>query len=113
MNETSAGSSGLVFENRTVGGGVPAMLVAAVEKALARCMSEGTLAGYPVIGLKRRRRRHGGRFEKGHRADLPDVCLSRHGGLDATIALGLFMTRRECRLGRELQLALSATRDQY
>lgn len=46
------GSSGLVFENRTVGGVVPAMFVAAVEKALARCMSEGTLAGYPVIGLK-------------------------------------------------------------
>ena len=46
------GSSGLVFENRTVGGALPAMLVAAVEKALARCMSEGTLAGYPVIGLK-------------------------------------------------------------
>jgi elongation factor G len=46
------GSPGLVFENRTVGGAVPAMFVAAVEKALARCMSEGTLAGYPVAGLK-------------------------------------------------------------
>jgi elongation factor G len=31
---------------------VPAMFVAAVEKALAQCMSEGTLAGYPVIALK-------------------------------------------------------------
>jgi elongation factor G len=46
------GLSGLVFENRTVGGAVPAMFVAAVEKALAQCMFEGTLAGYPVIGLK-------------------------------------------------------------
>src|SRR5262245_22748673 len=46
------GLSGFVFENRTVGGAVPAMFVAAVEKALAHCMSEGTLAGYPVIGLK-------------------------------------------------------------
>jgi elongation factor G len=46
------GASGLVFENRTTGGAVPAMFVAAVEKALAHCMSEGTLAGYPVIGLK-------------------------------------------------------------
>jgi elongation factor G len=46
------GLSGLVFENRIVGGVVPAMFVAAVEKALAQCMSEGTLAGYPVIGLK-------------------------------------------------------------
>jgi elongation factor G len=45
-------ASGLVFENRAVGGAVPATLVATVEKTLAQCMSEGTLAGYPVIGLK-------------------------------------------------------------
>jgi elongation factor G len=43
---------GLVFENRTVGGALPAMFVAAIEKTLAQCMFEGTLAGYPVIGLK-------------------------------------------------------------
>jgi Elongation factor G, domain IV/Elongation factor G C-terminus len=30
----------------------PAMFVAPVERTLAQCMSEGTLAGYPVIGLK-------------------------------------------------------------
>jgi elongation factor G len=46
------GRSGLVFENRTVGGVVPAMFAAAVEKALKQCMAEGTLAGYPVIALK-------------------------------------------------------------
>jgi elongation factor G len=46
------GASGLVFENRTTGGVVPAMFAAAVEKALAQCMSEGTLAGYPVLALK-------------------------------------------------------------
>jgi elongation factor G len=46
------GASGLVFESRITGGAVPAVFVAAVEKALAQCMSEGTLAGYPVIGLK-------------------------------------------------------------
>ena len=46
------GAPGLVFENRTTGGAVPAMFAAAVEKALAQCMSEGTLVGYPVIGLK-------------------------------------------------------------
>jgi elongation factor G len=45
-------ASGLAFENRTVGGALPAVFVAAIEKALAQCMSEGTLAGYPVIGLK-------------------------------------------------------------
>jgi elongation factor G len=43
---------GLVFENRAVGSALPPMFVAAVEKTLAQCMSEGTLAGYPVIGLK-------------------------------------------------------------
>ena len=37
-------ASGLVFENRTGGG--------TVERALAQCMSEGTLAGYPVTGIK-------------------------------------------------------------
>jgi elongation factor G len=45
-------ASGLVFENRAVGGAIPAMFVATVEKTLAQCMSEGTLAGYPVIGVK-------------------------------------------------------------
>jgi elongation factor G len=45
-------ASSLVFENRTVGGALPAVFVAVVEKTLAQCMSEGTLAGYPVIGLK-------------------------------------------------------------
>src|SRR5262249_39236111 len=30
----------------------PPVFVAAVEKALGQCMSEGTLAGYPVIALK-------------------------------------------------------------
>ena len=45
-------ASGLVFENRTSGGAVPTAFVAAVEKALTKCMSEGTLAGYSVIGLK-------------------------------------------------------------
>ena len=53
MEPLGDGSSGLALRTGiAVGGVVPAMFVAAVEKALARCMSEGTLAGYPVIGLK-------------------------------------------------------------
>jgi elongation factor G len=45
-------ASGLVFEDCSAGGALPAVLVATVEKTLAQCMSEGTLAGYPVIGLR-------------------------------------------------------------
>jgi elongation factor G len=52
LEPLSENASGLVFENRAVRGAVPAMFVAAVERTLAQCMSEGTLAGYPVIGLK-------------------------------------------------------------
>jgi elongation factor G len=44
-------ASGLVFEDRTAGGALPAALVAVVEKTLAQCLSAGTL-GYPVAGLK-------------------------------------------------------------
>jgi elongation factor G len=43
--------SGLMFEDRTAGGALPAVFVTVIEKTLAQCMSEGTL-GYPVIGLK-------------------------------------------------------------
>ncbi len=50
--EPSEDASGLVFEDRTAGGALPVALVAVVEKTVAQCMFEGTLAGYPVIGLK-------------------------------------------------------------
>ncbi len=46
------GEAGLLFENQCVGGAVPMLYVSAVEKAIAAAMSEGTLAGYPVIALK-------------------------------------------------------------
>lgn len=45
-------ASALVFENRTAGGVLPAVFVAAVERALGQCMSEGTLTGHPVTGIK-------------------------------------------------------------
>ena len=35
-----------------VGGAVPRNFIPAVEKGLRDCISNGVLAGYPVIGLK-------------------------------------------------------------
>jgi elongation factor G len=52
LEPLSENASGLVFENRTIGGALPAPFAAVVENTLAQCMSEGTLAGYPVVGLK-------------------------------------------------------------
>jgi elongation factor G len=52
LEPLSGNAPGYVFEDRTAGGALPAVLVAVVEKTLALCMAEGTLAGYPVIGLK-------------------------------------------------------------
>jgi elongation factor G len=47
-----AEETGLVFENRTVGGAVPDGFAAAAEKSLRAALREGGLAGYPVIGLR-------------------------------------------------------------
>ena len=41
-----------VFEEEVVGGAVPKNYFPAVEKGLRECMSEGPLAGYPVVGVK-------------------------------------------------------------
>jgi elongation factor G len=48
----AADETGLAFENRTVGGVLPAGFVSAVEKSLRLALQEGGLAGYPVIGLR-------------------------------------------------------------
>jgi len=52
LEPLSDGKTGLVFENRVVGGAVPKEFVPAVEKALHQAMQTGVLAGYPVLGLK-------------------------------------------------------------
>jgi elongation factor G len=52
LEPLEANASGLVFEDRTPGGALPAVLVAAVKKMVSQCMFEGTLVGYPVIGIK-------------------------------------------------------------
>jgi elongation factor G len=46
------GETGLHFENRTVGGTIPRAFVPAIEAGLRGAMQRGTLAGYPVLGLK-------------------------------------------------------------
>ncbi len=42
----------LLFDEEVVGGAVPKNYFPAVEKGLRECMSEGPLAGYPVVGVK-------------------------------------------------------------
>ena len=44
--------SGFQFGDRIVGGVVPKQYIPAVEKGLREAMSEGVLAGYPVVDLK-------------------------------------------------------------
>ncbi|MEG0570927.1 MAG: elongation factor G [Oscillospiraceae bacterium] len=43
---------GLEFCQRVVGGAVPRSYFPAVEKGLLECAKHGTLAGYPVVGVK-------------------------------------------------------------
>jgi elongation factor G len=45
-------SEGLVFEENVFGGSVPKNFFPAVEKGLQECVRQGTIAGYPVVGLK-------------------------------------------------------------
>ena len=42
------GEAGLVFEDRTAGGAVPAAFVPGIEKGLRMALAEGGLAGFPV-----------------------------------------------------------------
>ena len=46
------GELDLEFVDKVVGGAVPRNFIPAVEKGLRDCLSNGVLAGYPVIGLK-------------------------------------------------------------
>lgn len=46
------GETGLVFENRSVGGAVPREFVPAIEKALETALSDGGAGGHPVLGLR-------------------------------------------------------------
>lgn len=45
-------ADGLLFEEKVFGGAVPRSFFPAVEKGLQDCVKHGTLAGYPMVGLK-------------------------------------------------------------
>jgi elongation factor G len=45
-------SSGFVFEDKVVGGGVPKEFLPGVEKGLEKVLGSGVLAGFPVADLK-------------------------------------------------------------
>ncbi|HVM71600.1 MAG TPA: elongation factor G [Anaerolineales bacterium] len=44
--------SGIVFENKIVGGAIPREFIPAVEKGIKEAAESGVLAGYPVVDLK-------------------------------------------------------------
>ncbi|MEC9374772.1 MAG: elongation factor G [Pseudomonadota bacterium] len=50
--EPGEANSGYIFESKVTGGNVPREYWSAIEKAFGRCMTEGTLAGYPLLDLK-------------------------------------------------------------
>jgi elongation factor G len=50
--EPTDGSEDFIFENKVIGGTVPREYVPAVEKGLKGAITNGVLAGYPVVGVK-------------------------------------------------------------
>lgn len=50
--EPGTASSGIVFENKIVGGSIPREYIPAVEKGVREAAEGGVLAGYPVVDLK-------------------------------------------------------------
>jgi len=44
--------SGIVFENKIVGGAIPKEYIPAIEKGIKEASESGVLAGYPVVDLK-------------------------------------------------------------
>ena len=44
--------SGFEFENAIVGGSIPRQFIPAVEKGVVEAMTEGSIAGYPVVDVK-------------------------------------------------------------
>jgi elongation factor G len=44
--------SGFTFENKVVGGSVPKEYIPAIEKGVREALSNGVIAGYPVVDLK-------------------------------------------------------------
>ncbi|MBI5935373.1 MAG: elongation factor G [Chloroflexi bacterium] len=52
MMEPGERGSGVVFENKIVGGSIPKEFIPAIEKGVKETSESGVLAGYPVVDLK-------------------------------------------------------------
>ena len=50
--EPLAAGSGFVFENKVVGGSIPKEYIPAIEKGVREALSNGTVAGYPVVDIR-------------------------------------------------------------
>jgi elongation factor G len=50
--EPQTETNGLIFENKIVGGVIPREYIPAVHKGAENAMANGTLAGYPMVGLR-------------------------------------------------------------
>jgi elongation factor G len=50
--EPAAAGSGLVFENKIVGGAIPREYIPACEKGVRESLESGVLAGYPMVDVK-------------------------------------------------------------
>jgi elongation factor G len=52
MMEPGERGSGIVFENKIVGGAIPKEFIPAIEKGVKETSESGVIAGYPVVDLK-------------------------------------------------------------
>jgi elongation factor G len=50
--ESLPGGSGFVFENKIVGGVIPRQYIPAVERGVIEAMTQGVIAGYPMVDIK-------------------------------------------------------------
>ncbi|MFT3895063.1 MAG: elongation factor G [Anaerolineales bacterium] len=50
--EPGARGSGVIFENKIVGGSIPKEFISPIEKGVKEAAENGVLAGYPVVDLK-------------------------------------------------------------
>jgi elongation factor G len=50
--EPQTETNGLIFESKIVGGVIPKEYIPAVHKGMEEAMANGTLAGYPMVGLR-------------------------------------------------------------
>lgn len=52
MMEPGERGSGIIFENKIVGGSIPKEFIPAIEKGVKETSESGVIAGYPVVDLK-------------------------------------------------------------